>query len=334
MLSAQQSDAKAKAKAYFVGGPAAAMAAMGGESGAASPKSKNIIGIGIGPKLTDGLSVQGSESVHVYVRAKVPESELAAQDKVPPTFGSLATDVIEVGDVVAFPLLNTWQRYGRHRPLSCGISVGHPNITAGTIGCLVERAGTTYILSNNHVLADCNQAAINDAIIQQGTADGGSSPADNIANLSAFKPLDFTGAPNDIDAAIAAVQQNNTPMIVESEIVSLGRVGTTPMAAQLYQSVRKHGRTTGHTIGVIMDLSVDLWVSYRVGNTSVSAWFENQLGIMGVGSAPFSQGGDSGSLIVDAVSLDPVGLLFAGGGNFTYANFIDPVLSHFGVTMV
>ena len=44
----------------------------------------------------------------------------------------------------------------RQRPLRPGISVGHFRITAGTIGCFVERARKTFILSNNHVLADEN----------------------------------------------------------------------------------------------------------------------------------------------------------------------------------
>lgn len=47
-----------------------------------------------------------------------------------------------------------------------------------------------------------------------------------------------------------------------------------------------------------------------------------------MGAAPFSAGGDSGSLIVDAVNKHPVGLLFAGGGVMTFANVIDDVLSH------
>ena len=59
-----------------------------------------------------------------------------------------------------------------------------------------------------------------------------------------------------------------------------------------------------------------------------------QLAVSGVGGQ-FSSGGDSGSLVVDAVTRHPVGLLFAGGGlGTTFVNPIGPVLDRFGVEIV
>lgn len=101
------------------------------------------------------------------------------------------------------------------------------------------------------------------------------------------------------------------------------------MAAVLYQSVRKHGRTTRHTVGVVMDIAADIRVTFG----TESADFENQLEISGV-SGGFSESGDSGSLVVDAVTRRAVALLFAGGGSATFANPIGPVLSRFGVEIV
>ena len=49
---------------------------------------------------------------------------------------------------------------------------------------------------------------------------------------------------------------------------------------------------------------------------------------------PFSAGGDSGSLIVDAVTGQPVALLFAGGLGQTFANPIDPILARFKVEIL
>ena len=47
----------------------------------------------------------------------------------------------------------------RARPASIGFSVGHPAITAGTMGALVRDAGSQlFVLSNNHVLARSDQA--------------------------------------------------------------------------------------------------------------------------------------------------------------------------------
>jgi len=50
----------------------------------------------------------------------------------------------------------------------------------------------------------------------------------------------------------------------------------------------------------------------------------------------FLQGGDSGSLLVEDVSVNPraVGLLFAGNNQTAIANPIDDVLSYFGLSMV
>ena len=91
----------------------------------------------------------------------------------------------------------------RQRPAPLGFSVGHPAITAGTIGARVRDAlGHVYILSNNHVLANSNGATIGDPEYQPGPFDGGTA-ADQIATLSDFQAINFSGVNNTIDAAIA-----------------------------------------------------------------------------------------------------------------------------------
>jgi hypothetical protein len=80
----------------------------------------------------------------------------------------------------------------------------------GTLGSLVVRNGTNYILSNNHVLANSDAATVGDAIIQPGLID---NPAPNTctstgtttaANLSQFFTLEGN-PPNPVDAAIAQI---------------------------------------------------------------------------------------------------------------------------------
>jgi hypothetical protein len=129
-----------------------------------------------------------------------------------------------------------------------------------------------------------------------------------------------------MDAAVARVLD---PADVEPGVDVIGQVPDQPVEAALYQSVRKHGRTTQHTVGVIMDVSVDLWVRTRPQEL---AWFEDQLAVVGVGR-DFSQPGDSGSLVVDGVSRAPTGLLFAGGRDHTFVNPIVPVLDRFGAAI-
>ncbi|MEE8587505.1 MAG: hypothetical protein V3T83_21925, partial [Acidobacteriota bacterium] len=90
------------------------------------------------------------------------------------------------------------------RPVPIGVSTGHPAITAGTIGARLTDGTNVFALSNNHVYADVNAASIGDAVIQPGTFDGGTSPADDIGNLAAFETIDFVNPINVIDAAIAS----------------------------------------------------------------------------------------------------------------------------------
>ena len=278
------------------------------------PDGANIVGVGYGAKATQSSLLAEEAVVRVYVRAKLPRAHLAEKEVVPSQVNGKPTDVVPVGDILAT----------RAAPTACGVSVGHRSITAGTLGCLVMRDNDerTYILSNNHVLAAVNAGVPGDAVVQPGPLDGPIVPPDDIAELTDFHPLDVSGGPNEIDAAVAALKNAAD---VTPDILLIGPIGAPSLAASLHQSVRKTGRTTRHTLGVINDLSADIKVLYG----SQRAEFEDQLGIVGI-QGPFSLPGDSGSLIVDAVTRQPVGLLFAGGANQTFANRIDPVLTRFG----
>jgi hypothetical protein len=281
------------------------------------PRGGNIIGVGYGAKETQGSGTDDL-AVRVYVRSKLSHNFLSNSERIPSSVNGMPTDVIATGDIVAAA-----------RPTKCGVSVGHFAVTSGTIGCLVKKIGGTanekYILSNNHVLADLNQAIIGDDILEPGFVDGGNRQ-NPIARLTDFEPLDFSGGANAIDAAIAQVI-NSGDVLPDIEII--GGIATPPVAASLYQSVRKHGRTTRHTVGVIMDLLADIQVLCG----TKTAWFENQIAVVGAGGS-FSLGGDSGSLIVDALTKRPVGLLFAGGQTTTFANPINSVLARFHIEIV
>lgn len=299
MLNATQRAAKDAASAYFSGlsVPSPSAAAIGGP---AEVDLRNIVGWGIGRKSISENRISGADVVRVYVSKSLPDQS------IPDEFEGFPTDIVVVGQITAYPSVTTWHRLNHHRPTSCGVSVGHPNVTAGTLGCLVEKGGNHYILSNNHVLAATNSAQVGDRVIQPGSMDGGTAPTDEIATLEPYQSIDFTGNPNEIDAAIALIGPNSQTN-VEPEIIGIGKPKPTTKTAQIGQSVRKHGRTTGQTLGVVVDCSANVGIHYGNGN----ARFENQIVIEGVGSAPFSEGGDSGSLIVHAVSLEPVALLFA-----------------------
>ena len=94
--------------------------------------------------------------------------------------------------------------------------------------------------------------------------------------------------------------------------------------------VGKSGRTTQLRAGRITDCNASIRVNY--GNGRV-ANFRDQITIRGL-RGDFSQGGDSGSVVwsFDA-RRNPVGLLFAGGGGFTFANKMNRVLAALDINL-
>ena len=233
----------------------------------------------------------------------------------------------------------------RQRPAPMGFSVGHPAITAGTIGARVRDAlGRVYILSNNHVLANSNGANIGDPEYQPGPFDGGTA-ADQIATLTDFQVISFaTNGSNTIDAAIAmsttAVLDNATPADDGYSMPNSTIYGDAngdglfdDPSALLGLNVQKYGRTTRLTHGQITGVNATVTICYAVSGFTCTktARYVDQL-IISPGT--FSGGGDSGSLIVtDDANLNPVGLLFAGSSSVTIGNRIDLVLQRFGVTI-
>jgi hypothetical protein len=212
----------------------------------------------------------------------------------------------------------------------------------GTLGSLVVRNGTDYILSNNHVLANSDSATLGDAIIQPGLID---NPAPNtctstgtatVANLSQFFTLE--GNPSDpVDAAIAQivsgkVDSSGNILLLGASVDANGvPVAGAPQAGSgeapsIGLAVAKSGRTTGLTCSTIDSISDAFSVDYQKtcgGTTSYTVNYTNQISVTG---GDFSNEGDSGSLIVRQDTANPVALLFAGSDTDTAGSPIGDVL--------
>ncbi|HKI35041.1 MAG TPA: hypothetical protein VKA46_24505 [Gemmataceae bacterium] len=217
-------------------------------------------------------------------------------------------DVRYIGRVV--PLAELPWGWRRHRPLRLGTSIGHFQITAGTLGAVVRRRkdGATLLLSNAHVFANENKGKVGDAILQAGVHDGGKAPDDTAATLAGMVKLKKTGA-NKVDAAVAAPADGIE--VDARTLKGLGKVaGIGPDFLDEGTPVTKLGRTTGLTRGRVRAFELDnLTVGFPIlGNLR----FDNQIEIEGEGADAFAAGGDSGSLIVDE-ERRAVALLFAAG---------------------
>lgn len=317
---------------------------------------RNVVACGIGFK-TQRYEQTDVPGLIVSVTRKVSMDELSADALIPQMVDDVPTDIVETGTIV--PLgLNRWSAL---RPARPGMSIGHENGSAGTLGCIVRRGIRSYVLSNNHVLALLNQASLGDPILQPGASDGGTL-VDQIGELDAFIPLRFldeypsaepvveepqgclaqlislfsavrptTAEPvplppaalpdNVCDAALARPLDDS---LISPDIIDMGGPPLGMTEPRLGMRVVKSGRTTGLTQGLITQ--TDVTVNVKYGDRA--ARFTDQMMI-----TPFSERGDSGSLVLD-YERRAVGLLFSGSGQVTVANPIQSVLAALEVDLV
>jgi hypothetical protein len=277
-----------------------------------------INGFGITLKQTLGQKTN-QPAIVFYVNRKLSLRNLPVQNRIPKQINipweGVSDGVLEVITDVQALQFQAFENTARMRPCPGGYSIGHPDVTAGTLGCLVKdkRNNKPVILSNNHVLANSNQAQVGDPIIQPGSADGGTIEADTIATLTRFYPINFeAGVNNLVDAAIATPLEPSSSYVVHA-IKDVGNDIPTSMrditVNDLGQFVRKSGRTTEHTTGFIDAVNVTVTVKFGLFE---KATFVDQIVIEQVlAEEDISAGGDSGSAVLDRDNR-LIGLLFAG----------------------
>ena len=303
-------------------------------------KKPNVVLVGRGHKIVNGIDT-GKEAIVVGVSKKVPLAVLKKREAIPSKIKGIETDVIEVGEIKAL-------RTTRHRPAPGGVSIGHYQITAGTLGMVVKRDGIRHILSNNHVLANSNNAQIGDPIYQPGVHDGGTA-MDTIGHLVDFEPIEFIGnstcpignfiasffnkiaellnrqtrltaitqLTNLVDCAIAEPVKGED---ISDEILEVG-IPTGFAEVGIGDKVKKSGRTTGLNEGVVTITNTEAQVSYD----SNIAMFKEQ-----IVTTKLAEGGDSGSVVLNE-NDEVIGLLFAGSDTVTIVNDIFNVIDALGL---
>ncbi len=214
----------------------------------------------------------------------------------------------------------------------------------GTLGSLVTRGGTQYILSADHVLALSGAGTAGDPIVQPGLIDTGtctSQGTTTVANLTqqSFNLQNPSSAT--IDAAIAQVVSGTVDS--SGNILLLGSTtgtngvplpgapnGGTGQAASVNLAVAKSGRTTGLTCSTVGAINANVSVAYTTNcdgsGTKFTVNYTNQVSVLG---GDFSGAGDSGSLIVTQSNANPVALLYAGSDTDAVGNPVSSVLSFF-----
>jgi len=267
--------------------------------------------------------IPGREDVRLAVRAWERNAETDALVRLIRERSAGEIDIAYTGRILALEGVPLREET---RPLLIGSSCAHVREFLGTLGCFVRREGQVFLLSNNHVLARENLATLGQVVLQPASGDDGMRPDDVVGALADFVPLEDRH--NLVDAAIAG------PLSVAfnlREIVGIGPLeGERVEPLVTDERVSKLGRTSALTHGRVRawDLQ-EVRIRYRSG---LDRWFDHQIEIMPEGPSPFSDRGDSGSLVLDE-QRRAAGLLFGGSGGFSYANQLSRVLGALQATL-
>ena len=282
----------------------------------------NIVGVGVSKKVTEGKEL-AALAVCFYVVKKLPAKRIAPRYLVPPVIANrngraTYTDVKAIGRIVpqVRPLV-------KESPIESGFSVGHVDITAGTVGAVVRKGAKRYLLSNSHVLANSGLGKPGDRVLYPGPADGGDAKTDWAATLRKAVPFKKGGALiNEVDAALAEVRPEKLQELTFK--LPKAKLPFATIAPQRDMVVTKRGRTTGTTTGKIIDVDFRFVLDYDgVGQIG----YTHQ-----VLCERYTDGGDSGSLVIDVKTGKVVGLHFAGANGGSVFNPIQPVIKALGFT--
>ena len=323
---------------------------------------ENVVAAGIGYKVSGGQVTETLSIICSVIEKKV-EGDLDNNAVIPKTVEGVPTDVVQTGEIVAF-----MDPTGRFRPSPGGVSLGHIDITAGTLGCWVKRNGETFLLSNNHVIANSNAAAIGDPLIQPGPFDGGNHPQDQIATLEDFVPIVFQGdggggdgggdggggdggggggggGCGGIGGSSKKKEASSAPPTVRPQMednlvdAAIGRPLTQDVIANEIETIGQIAGVAEATLGMSLQKygRTTQFTTGSVQQIDVTVNVSYGSGRIATFTnqliaGAMSQGGDSGSAVLNG-DKNLVGLLFAGSDTTTVINRIQDVFSALNITL-
>ena len=286
-------------------------------------RGPGVVGWGISHKITAG-SVSSDLALTVYVEEKKQVDRVSQHRRVPSavTVPTLKVDVPVDVKPIGRQRLQSYQT--RVRPAVPGYSLGQEGGATGTFGCLVRVDGDSdglYLLSNSHVLASAGTAPVGTHIDQPGPQDNGTTN-DEVGQLVKWVSFDFSSGFNNLcDAALSKALDSS---LVSASIAEIGIPRGINSNLSIGQTIQKTGRTTGHTTGTIQDVNYRTFMDYVQPNGQIgTAGFRNQ-----VLCSHYSDGGDSGSLILDEQVM-AVGLHWCGSPTASVFSPITFVLQAF-----
>lgn len=272
---------------------------------------------GVGLKRSGG-NVLDEVSLIVYVPKKLPLSELPAEAHIPPEHQQFRTDVVEARFIpIADPAFYDPLRGGIEISPS-GIAIPHGlRVERGTLGCVVRRRsdGARLLLTCAHVASHDDEDG-ND--LQDAVGQNIFQPSDGESTatiIGSCVTADF-----DLDAALIAPNATRSFRSMIQEIGPLAGSGT----VNFFDPVRKRGRTTGLTSGIVLAFLPD------------SSGIPRTIEFGGFPPGQIVNQGDSGAAVVNS-RQEVVGLLKQmtdNTGTNGLATLIAPIQDKFKVDIV
>lgn len=290
-----------------------------------------VVGVDLGEKTVRGRGT-GRLAIVVFVRHKGP----AAQFDIPPDVLGVPTDVVEDSFAPHHTIASPEGVGGaeRHEQLLGGIGIGpsravrlvppdvpEPDdyVIAGTLGALVtpRRRRLVMGLTSFHVACVDDAWAVGDPMVHPSRVDGGHPVHDRVGALARAALSSRVDA-----AAIMLTTPRHRP-----EVVELGPV-LGPGAARVGQRVRKRGRTTAVTEGVVASTDAAITLDFGVG-LGVRTLHDQ----IRIETPRFADHGDSGAVLLDDDNR-VVGLYLGGSPSRGFANPVEPVLDELDVELL
>jgi hypothetical protein len=272
------------------------------------------------PEMLDGLPTDIIESAPTFLlarrrgSAKVSVGPKAKRHSPIPKRAHMAGLKVSIQESAPWEDSSPGNLTSFQRPLFGGISAANSNVLAGTLGCFcrstreTDDPGARFILSNRHVLGRIDGEPQENIILQPSKGDLGTSD-EWVARYARAAKLNLSpDVGNTVDAAIAQIRQDLLPVTLE--VGGIGRLGE-PIPAALKDIVRKCGKKTGLTEGVVKDISFNTHLPVEYDPQNRDLYLINQIRIERIDKA-FAGPGDSGSIVVGGTSNGVIGLLCAG----------------------
>lgn len=264
---------------------------------------------------------EGERDEDLRLTVGVEDLRRRATDTVLKLLGG-ASEVPVLGYQTGRIVVHEGPPFGVVSPLRPGCSVSARKSAWGTLGAVVRwrDSGEIGILSNAHVLDHPES----EDVMHPGVGEPGAN-----AQRIGYRHIAILPNKDTINASDAAVAKLDGDIRHDPDLLVVDQGFGYP-THQFDEGipVAKVGAASGLSHGTVVQR-----------RTRVAAWYANnrlmkfgdQIEIVGEDQKPFSIPGDSGSLVWSRDNREPVGLLFSGQGNRSWASPVKGPLESFGV---